>query len=114
MLRRPVALLGQHRTERPRPRCLATALRRQIWQSVDAPWRVLTRVNRLLPALCRYLAADWWSSRLRNDLADRLLWVLLHIHEHLLATFLGSVPLGHIERSFGFLESFELLYVFNH
>lgn len=51
---------------------------------------------------------------LRDDFCDGLLWVLLHIHEHLLSIFLCFVPLGHIKGSFRLLKSLKLFHIFNH
>ena len=47
-------------------------------------------------------------------LVDGLLWVLLHVEQHLLSVALRLVPLGHIEASLCLLQPLQLLHVLNH
>ena len=78
---------------------------RQVWKAAvwGASGRVPAWVNRLLSSLSVFLAHRWFSRG--NDLINRLLWVLFHIHEQLLSVPLSPVPLGYIERRFCLLQS---------
>ena len=49
-----------------------------------------------------------------RHLVDGLLWVLLHVEQHLLSVALRLVPLGHIEAGLCLLQPLQLFYVLNH